>query len=138
MSVHDPQLLSLGAAGLLDPASERRLQEHVRECPECAAELEALSAIGSGLSAMPAPAPPPDLLARTQARLAVARERREAWQLSLAAALCAALLTAVFCIELEPYFGPLIWLAATLVPSLLGGSAVLVLASRRHAGRMSL
>lgn len=72
-------LLALSAAGLLDPEGERRVREHVRECSECAAALDSLAALAAGLSAMPSPAPPVALLARTQARvsaeLAARRDR---------------------------------------------------------------
>jgi anti-sigma factor RsiW len=62
--------LALSAAGLLDPADERQVREHILECRECAARLEALGDLASALSGLPAPLPPSDLAARTQARLA--------------------------------------------------------------------
>jgi len=64
-------LLALSAAGLLDADGERQVREHVRECAECTAHLRGLAALAAGLSAMPMPAPSLELLARTQARLAV-------------------------------------------------------------------
>lgn len=42
-------LMALSAAGLLDAAGERRVLEHARECPECAARLEEIGALARGL-----------------------------------------------------------------------------------------
>ena len=84
------EALALSAAGLLDPGEERMVREHIRECPECAARLEHLGAIAGTLSALPAPAPPAGLVARTQAlaaaELAAAADRRHAGLAALAAA----------------------------------------------------
>ena len=83
--------LALSAAGLLEPAQERGLREHVRECAACAAELEALGALAAGLSVLPAPAPSPELLARTAslaaAELAAEADRRRGAGLALACGL---------------------------------------------------
>jgi CHASE2 domain-containing sensor protein len=84
-------LLVLSAAGLLGAAGERSVLEHARECPVCAAQLETLSAVSSALSSRPAPAPPPDLLLRTQARVSaelalMAERRRSVWIAAGAAA----------------------------------------------------
>jgi hypothetical protein len=83
--------LALSAAGLLDPAEERRLREHVRECAGCAGELEALSALASGLRVQPAPAPSAELLARTAAlaaaELAAEADRRRGAGLAIACGL---------------------------------------------------
>ncbi|SPE32635.1 conserved hypothetical protein [Candidatus Sulfopaludibacter sp. SbA3] len=64
-------LLALSAAGMLDPAGERSVREHVRACPACAAQLETLAAVSAALTARPAPVPPTDLLLRTQARISL-------------------------------------------------------------------
>jgi len=84
------ELLPLSAAGLLDATEERRVREHVRECAGCAARLESLGGIAAALAAMPAPAPPPDLALRTQARvaaeLATAADRRRGAVLAIAGA----------------------------------------------------
>ena len=128
-------MLALSAAGLLEAGDERRIREHARECAVCAAELESLGRVAAGLAALPAPAPPPDLVARTQARVAVERERKEAYLLSFAAAVCAGTVAAALCLQLQPYAGPWVWFAGTAAPSLLGAGAVLVLASRTRAER---
>jgi len=66
------ELLALSAAGLLEPDEERRVRRHIGECPDCASHLDALAAVSMELSALPAPMAPPELVARTQARLAAA------------------------------------------------------------------
>ena len=132
------ELLALSAAGLLDAADERRVREHARECAACAAELESLSELAATLAALPAPPPPPDLLVRTQALLAADRDRREACVLSIAAAVCAGTIALAGCLELQPYLGPLIWIAATVVPTLLGAGAAITLTSRRRLQRSAL
>jgi len=72
MTTHETvrQLLALSAAGFLDAADERRVREHVRECAACAAALDDLAAVSADLCHLPTPVTPPDLLARTQARVA--------------------------------------------------------------------
>jgi len=132
------QLLALSAAGLLDAGDERRVGEHARQCPACAAELESLGRLAAGLAALPAPVAPADLVARTQARVAADRERREGYWLSLAAAGCAGTLAAALCVALQDYVGPWAWVAGTVIPSLLGGGAGLMLGSRRRLERSIL
>jgi anti-sigma factor RsiW len=131
-------LLALSAAGLLDPDAERQVREHARDCPACTAEVASLGQLAAGLCTLPAPQPPPDLLARTQARVAADRDRREAYRLSIAAALCAGTLALVACLELQPYFGSLVWLAGAAIPTFLGAGAVLTLTSRRRMERSLL
>jgi anti-sigma factor RsiW len=84
------RLLALSAAGLLDPAEERSVREHVRECPACAARLESLGSITAAVAALPSPAPPLDLTLRTQAllaaELAALADRRQGVLLALAGA----------------------------------------------------
>ena len=72
MTTHETirQLLALSAAGLLDAADDRRVRQHVQECAECAAALDDLAALSADLCRLPAPMAPPDLLARTEARVA--------------------------------------------------------------------
>jgi predicted anti-sigma-YlaC factor YlaD len=68
------ELLALGAAGLLDAATERGVQDHLRECPECAAEFEGLAALAQDLRGLPVPHAPAGLVLRTVEL--VAAERR--------------------------------------------------------------
>ena len=81
----------------LDPVERRRMEEHVRDCPACAAELEELAGLPELLATVPlddlqdAPATPsPDLYERVAAaahaeRPAVSRSRR--WLVVAAAVL---------------------------------------------------
>jgi len=131
-------LLTLSAAGLLDPEAERQVREHARTCADCTAELACLGQLAVGLSTLPAPPPPLNLVARTQARIAADGDRREAWRLSIAASICAATLAVAACLQLQPYLGSLIWIAFAVIPSLLGAGAALTLASRRHLERSLL
>jgi predicted anti-sigma-YlaC factor YlaD len=108
-------LLPLSAAGMLNPAEERAVREHVRECAECAARLEELAEAGGMLGSLPAVVPPADLVLRTQARvaaeLAVAADRKRGGALALAGA----------------GFGWLSWLAIwSLYRVLTGGWASIV------------
>jgi hypothetical protein len=77
------QLLALSAAGLLEPAEERLVREHVRDCAACRAELAELGDLGRDLGGLPAPQPSEALVARTQACMAaeldvLAGQRRNA------------------------------------------------------------
>ena len=77
-SVRD--LLTLAAAGALDPAEQRRVQEHLRHCASCRADFEAWSRLGGALEALPTPQATPGLMERTlrqlESRAAVRAERR--------------------------------------------------------------
>jgi hypothetical protein len=132
MTDHDQvrPLLALSAAGLLDAGEERRVRDHARECADCAGELAALGDLAAALAILPAPAPPPDLLARTQMRIAADRDRREAQRLAVLSALCAATFCAALCLLLQPYLGPMIWVTATLVPTIPAAVAVFLLTGR--------
>lgn len=145
MTAHEAirQSLALSAAGLLDPAGERRVREHVRACAECAAELDAFAALSSGLSALPAPPPPPHLLARTQAMLsaeiAVQADRRRGAILAMAGGVFSWILLLgawqTYRV-LTGNSGLLVWLVFSTIPSLLGaGAAAALLAGRRRLER---
>jgi anti-sigma factor RsiW len=128
------QSLALSAAGLLDPAGERRVREHVRECPECAAELDAFAALSAGLSALPAPPPSPDLLAHTQAmitaELAAQADRRRGAILATAGGLFGWILLLAGWQTyriLTGNSGLLVWLVFSTIPSLLGAGAAAAL-----------
>jgi|ERR1051326_1943503 hypothetical protein len=140
MTPHDliRPLLALSAAGLLDATDERSVREHVRDCAGCAAELDSFGALAEGLGSLPVPAPLPGLVARTEARLAADRDKREAQRLSIAAAACAGTLGIAACFQLEPYLGPAVWFAATAIPTLLGAGAAAVLTSHRRLQRRPL
>jgi hypothetical protein len=129
MTDHDSvrPLLALSAAGLLDAAEERRVRDHERDCADCAAELAALGDLAAALAILPAPTAPPDLLVRTQIRVAADRERREAQRFALAGAACAVTVAAAFCVLVQPYFGPMIWVTATLIPTVPAAAAAFLL-----------
>ena len=148
MTTHETirQLLALSAAGLLEAADERRVREHVHECAECAAALDELAAVSADLSRLPAPMAPPDLLARTQARvaaeLAAQAGLRHGALLAVGAGLFAWMAT------LAPWglyqfltgsAGWLAWLLLATVPAYTAAGAVAVLfASRRRLERSIL
>jgi len=71
MSEHDSiaEMLALAAAGGLDAAGQRRVDEHARECPACRRELEIWSVYSLGLGRLPQPAVPAQLAERTRARV---------------------------------------------------------------------
>jgi hypothetical protein len=78
-------LLALSAAGLLDPPDQQPVALHVRECPACAAELEAFGAVASTLGRMPSPRPSAGLVYRTQVLLAIEADRRQGARLAIGA-----------------------------------------------------
>ena|SRR5579863_623626 len=147
-------LLALSAAGLLDAAGERSLREHARECPACAAQMEALSSISAALTARPAPALSPDLLRRTQARisaeLAMLAERRRsvwiaagagvfAWIMNLATWIAFQLWRGGVSAVLRPRLpGLLAWLALSAFSACIAAPAAIALmaARRRMEGRI--
>jgi len=135
------QSLALSAAGLLDPAGERRVREHVRACPECAAMLDAFAALSAGLSALPAP-PPPHLLARTlgmlTAEVAAQADRRRGAILAAAGGLFGWILLLAGWQTyriLTGNSGLLVWLVFSTIPSLLGAGAVTALLGQRRLER---
>jgi len=63
------ELLTLAAAGGLDAAEQRRLEDHLRRCPDCRAELEDWQRLTGALRAMPTPQTPPGLVERTRRQM---------------------------------------------------------------------
>ena len=61
--------LALAAAGALPDDERRQVEQHARECEACRRELEVWGLYAQGLHQLPQPMLPPDLLARTQARI---------------------------------------------------------------------
>ena len=128
-------LLALSAAGLLDADGERRLREHAAGCEACRAELEDFAQLAAGLRVMPSAAPSPNLLASTLARVAMEADRREGARLAAGAAALAGILLLSIAVVLHGLLGDpgvLAWFAWSLIPSVLGGAAALMLASRRR------
>ncbi len=140
MSDHEQvrQLLALSAAGLLDGAEERLVREHARQCTACAAELDAFAALSAGLSAMPVPQPPADLVRRISALLAAEADRRQGAIFAGAAAVFACafvLLTGQILRMLAGDSAVLVWLSWVGISSILGAASALLLASRRRLER---
>src|SRR6185503_18438655 len=61
----------------LDEVGSRELAEHVRGCPECAAELGGTTRLLELLRTLPEPAPSPDFDTRILAAVLADRQRRE-------------------------------------------------------------
>jgi predicted anti-sigma-YlaC factor YlaD len=148
MTTHETirQLLALSAAGLLDAADERRVHEHVHQCAECSTALDDLAAVSADLCRLPAPIAPPDLLARTEARvaaeLAAQAGLRHGAILAVGAGLfawMAALATWGLYRLLAGSAGWLEWLMLTTVPAYMAAGAVAAMfASRRRLERSLL
>ena len=67
MSEHEKirELLPLAAAGALDSSEEIRIQNHLRLCAECAAQLSFWQELQSALRRIPTPQAPAPLVQRT-------------------------------------------------------------------------
>ena len=76
MNTHESirNLLTLSAAGALDPQDQLQVEAHARVCEICRLELEEWSIYAGGLRKLPQPMAPADLIARTQARVLHERE----------------------------------------------------------------
>ena len=140
MSNHETvrELLALSAAGLLEAGEERLVREHARKCAACAAELAEFGSLTAGLGALPVPEPPAGLVARTVVRLAAEADRRQGFAMAGWTAVFACVFVVVVGQTLRLLAGgsaALTWLAWALVSSVLGGTSVLVLLSRRRPER---
>lgn len=147
------ELLSLAAAGVLEPEEQRRVQQHVAVCDACRRELEAWQGYGRELVRLPAPVPPKYLAERTRARVleqrAAAVERRWddvvlvvlvllGWTVSLVAWVVFRLFTGGMLSVVESSFVTILkWLgASTLFAWLTAAVAAVMLGSRRVVRRM--
>jgi predicted anti-sigma-YlaC factor YlaD len=63
------ELLTLAAAGALDDADERRVEDHLRGCLDCRAELAGWQRLTGALEALPTPQAPLALVERTRSRM---------------------------------------------------------------------
>ena len=143
MSDHESvrELLALSAAGLLDAGEERLVRDHARQCAACAAELDDYATLSAGLSALPSPPPPADLVRRTSALMAAEKDRRQGAFLAAAAAIFAfvfVLLIGQTLRILEGDSAAMVWLAWAFVSSMLGTAAALALAARRRLERSTI
>lgn len=64
------ELLTLAAAGTLDGAEQRWVEDHLRQCQDCRAELAAWQRLTGALEAMPTPQAPLGLVERTRRQMA--------------------------------------------------------------------
>ena len=71
MNQHDEtrDRLTLAAAGALDAEEQRQVEEHLRQCAVCRAELESWQRLTGALEALPTPQAPLGLVERTRRRL---------------------------------------------------------------------
>ncbi len=63
-------LLTLAASGALDAAEQERVEEHMRRCEACRAELGGWTLLIDVLKGLPTPQAPPELVLRTRRLLA--------------------------------------------------------------------
>jgi len=143
MSDHESvrELLALSAAGLLDAGEERLVRDHARQCAACTAELDDYATLSAGLSALPSPPPPADLVRRTSVLMAAEKDRRQGAFLAAAAAIFAfvfVLLIGQTLRILEGDSAAMVWLAWAFVSSMLGTAAALALAARRCLERSTI
>jgi anti-sigma factor RsiW len=155
MSDHDAirELLSLAAAGVLEPDDERRVQQHVAVCDACRRELEVWQGYSRELVRLPAPVAPKYLAERTSARVlqqrAAAAERRWddivlavlvllGWTVSLVAWVVFRLFSGGMLSVVETSFVTILeWLgASTVFAWLTAAVAAVMLGSRRVVRRM--
>jgi predicted anti-sigma-YlaC factor YlaD len=64
------ELLTLAAAGALDDAEQRRVQDHLRHCQGCRAELAQWQQLTGALQESPTPEAPLGLVERTRRQMA--------------------------------------------------------------------
>ncbi|MFZ0736410.1 MAG: zf-HC2 domain-containing protein [Candidatus Acidiferrales bacterium] len=85
------ELLSLAAAGVLEPEEESRISQHLRTCNSCAAELENWQQLARGLRRLPTPQPPANVVerARVAAEIRFSEEAEQRWNRNVLAFLIA-------------------------------------------------
>ncbi len=139
----DPEIVALlaaSAAGVLEPQQERRLREHVRNCPECARALREFAEIASALPGLPVPDPPVDLTKQTQwllaAEFAARADQRQAAVLAGVVGICgwAGAASGVYLWWLWSGNGTWAWLLWWLLPPMIIAPAAAAL-QRSRTGR---
>ena len=75
------ELLALAASDALDARESEQVMQHVRDCTECAAEMNQWQQLAHGLLLLPTPQLSPDLVQRTCAKAEawLIEERESAW-----------------------------------------------------------
>ena len=147
------ELLSLAAAGVLDPDEQRRVDRHATVCDACRRELELWQGYSRELVRLPAPVAPKYLADRTRAlvieKRAAATQRRWddivlavlvllGWTVSLVAWVVFRLFTGGMLSVMESSFVTILeWLgASTLFAWLTAAVAAVMLGSRRGVRRI--
>ena len=147
------ELLSLAAAGVLDPDEQRRVEQHATVCDACRRELELWQGYSRELVRLPAPVAPKYLADRTRAlvleKRAAATQRRWddivlavlvllGWTVSLVVWVVFRLFTGGMLSVVESSFVTILeWLgASTLFAWLTAAVAAVMLGSRRVVRRM--
>ena len=147
------ELLSLAAAGVLDPDEQRRVEQHATVCDACRRELELWQGYSRELVRLPAPVAPKYLADRTRAlvleKRAAAAERRWddivlavlvllGWTVSLVVWVVFRLFTGGMLSVVESSFVTILeWLgASTLFAWLTAAVAAVMLGSRRGVRRI--
>jgi anti-sigma factor RsiW len=147
------ELLSLAAAGVLEPDEQRRVQQHVAVCDACRRELEVWQGYGRELARLPAPVAPKYLAERTCARIleqrsAAAQRRWDdivlgvlvllGWTVSLVAWVVFRLFSGGMLSVVETSFVTILtWLgASTVFAWLTAAVAAVMLGGRRSVRRM--
>jgi anti-sigma factor RsiW len=79
------ELLTLLAAGVLEPREEKQVLDHLRTCEACSAELEDWKLLAGGLRRLPTPQPRAVVVerARAQAQIRLSEEFEHRWNRSV-------------------------------------------------------
>jgi anti-sigma factor RsiW len=142
------ELLALAAAGVLTVEEQRRVEDHARACEACNRQLQAWRALSGELRRLPTPVVPPELVARTRARLfqelAAAAERRWddavlvflslfAWTVGVATwAIVRVINNGLLAVLDARFMQPMVWLTASSVLAWLTAGVVAVLVGHRR------
>ena len=101
------ELLTLEAAETLDPAEERRVQQHLLQCDECRAEQSEWARIAGALKALPIPQASQRLVVQTQRLLfsAASTQKQQANKVGLALLVVFSWMVAFMTLELVRIMG---------------------------------
>jgi anti-sigma factor RsiW len=148
MNQHDDirDLLTLAAAGALDAAEQRQVEEHLRQCAGCRAELESWQRLTGALEALPTPQAPVGLVERTRRLMesqSVARaETRQkrimlfaltafAWMFSFLSWQLLSMLNGKV-VDISSTAVTMVWIGYTMASWLTAGIAAAMLGKRHH------
>jgi anti-sigma factor RsiW len=149
MNQHDDirDLLTLAAAGALDAAEQRQVEEHLRQCADCRAELDSWQRLTGALEALPTPQAPLGLVERSRGRLesqaALGAQHRRKQGLFFTLTVCAWMFSVLTWLGFRMISGPVTqilgvssitltlgWVAYTLVSWLMSGLVAAMLGKR--------